>query len=466
MRNFEFRWKNFRAFEDTGWIKVRPITVLLGANATGKTSLIAPLLAMKQSLKSTDPSLHLMTKGELFNAGEYKDLICDHDVNRDLSFAIRFTPIKQKSNKQLKPIGAYAPNELSLVFSITNNSSTPLLKRYVVRDEYGRMLLDRTLLKTGKYSLKRFKLSTKEHSSTKEHNFMRDAIKEVAPEQFLFTQESVLRLFYKKRREKRREGKRIAHKTEFSKREDLYLSIASFVSAVTISLLSKIAYIGPLREYPRRLYELAGEHPLNVGRRGKSAPEIIFRHRKDKLLSEINNWISNFELGSILEPNKLTHDAFNITLRRTKTSPSINFADTGFGLSQILPLIVQGFFAKADSLIIAEQPEIHLNPKLQSLLADLFCDVASRDVGVLVETHSEYLVLRLRKLIAEGKIKSTDVALYYIEKQQDRSIIRNIPVQPNGHINSDDWPMGFFGESLRDAFALATAQAKIVKNVK
>jgi predicted ATPase len=141
-----------------------------------------------------------------------------------------------------------------------------------------------------------------------------------------------------------------------------------------------------------------------------------------------------------------------------------NYADTGFGVSQVLPLIVQGLYGDEDTMLIAEQPEIHLNPKLQALLADLFCDFASRKVNVLVETHSEHLLLRLRRLIAEGSIKSNQVALYYVERDKDKSLIREIPIKDNGHVEIKEWPRGFFQDSLRESIGLASAQSKKGKN--
>ncbi|MCH7825949.1 MAG: AAA family ATPase, partial [Acidobacteria bacterium] len=106
--------------------------------------------------------------------------------------------------------------------------------------------------------------------------------------------------------------------------------------------------------------------------------------------------MSRFGFGLHLKCRSLTEGAFTIVLTHKDTGTTSNLADTGFGLSQVLPLIVQGYYASKNSLIIAEQPEIHLNPKLQSLLADLFVAIAERRVGVLVETHSEHLLLRLR----------------------------------------------------------------------
>ncbi|RYZ75918.1 MAG: hypothetical protein EOP04_32710, partial [Proteobacteria bacterium] len=95
----------------------------------------------------------------------------------------------------------------------------------------------------------------------------------------------------------------------------------------------------------------------------------------------------------------------------------LDIADVGFGISQILPVIVQCFLSKTNSFTVIEQPEIHLHPKMQADLTDLFIEVLGdeKDKCLIVETHSEYLLNRLRLRIAQGKISRDDVAIYFVE---------------------------------------------------
>jgi len=141
-----------------------------------------------------------------------------------------------------------------------------------------------------------------------------------------------------------------------------------------------------------------------------------------------------------------------------------SIANAGFGASQVLPLILQAIVSPKRSITIAEQPEIHLNPKIQCELADLFVSMADKGQTIIAETHSEHLLLRLRRLIAEEKIDSENVAIYFVEKNGHDSVIKNIKLQENGHINQIDWPKDFFGESLKESLAMASEQAKRKKN--
>lgn len=90
--------------------------------------------------------------------------------------------------------------------------------------------------------------------------------------------------------------------------------------------------------------------------------------------------------------------------------------------------------------------------------------MANKGQIVIAETHSEHLLLRLRRLIAEGKIQSEDVAIYFVQKEDNNSVIKEIEIQSNGHIKPIDWPKDFFGESLKEALAIASEQSKRRKN--
>jgi predicted ATPase len=135
----------------------------------------------------------------------------------------------------------------------------------------------------------------------------------------------------------------------------------------------------------------------DVGTSGEFAPEILFRLRNTPFIKKVEEWLHRFDFSGEILVKSMGEGAFSLYVGKTRGGLSVNFADTGFGLSQVLPLIVQGFFSTGPSdLLVAEQPEIHLNPKLQSTLGDLFCAVAKGGSSILIETHSEHLVLRLQ----------------------------------------------------------------------
>ena len=144
----------------------------------------------------------------------------------------------------------------------------------------------------------------------------------------------------------------------------------------------------------------------------------------------VNNWLSKFGLKvDVSTIQDVVHQ-----LKIHQHTLDLDITDVGFGISQILPIIVQGFLSFKGSLTMVEQPEIHLHPKMQAELADLFIDIVNRKVEsqrknkkaldngqkyLLIETHSEYLLKRLMRRINEKVIASDQVAVYFIEPPKE-----------------------------------------------
>jgi predicted ATPase len=457
------RWENFRSFEDTGWLRIRPLTVLIGPNNSGKTAVLAPLLLLKQTLLSRDSGLGFRTNGDLVNAGSFRDLVFGHEKDRSLALSVRFHTHRPRAN--IKPVGAYPPGEAHFTFAADpQDPARTDLKKYEVFDIYGRRYLARVRLKSGRYSLLALppglpgRATRTRRRDTRLDRVFRERIGRDLPRNFLFSATDVLNSVVEATREDAARTKPLD--IEIPESAAMYLRVVAAVRGEMREVLDGVSYVGPLRERPLRLYQLSGELPPDVGIRGQFAPEILYRERAGELPGLVNDWLQRFDLAHSLRCAEVGTDAFSVLLRRTQRSPEVNLADTGFGVSQILPLIVEGLYGEGHTLTIAEQPEIHLNPRLQTRLADLFAAIVAEGRSVLVETHSEHLVLRLRRLVAEGDIPASDIALYYVEKTRDRSTIRDVQLKSNGHIEPTDWPAGFFEDALHEAMGLAAAQLR------
>lgn len=444
---FHFRWRNFRGFDDTGWIDVRPITILIGANNSGKTSLVRPLLLMKQTMESRDARIALKTSGPLADVGRFKDFVFAHDLNREVVFSLRLRgSASSNPPRRLKPPLRYPPEEVRIHFVSDSSPSGIKLNCLSFLDGYDRVLLVRQLHRDGHYSLK---------FPGKLKGVFRKIAAESRPAHFLFSGNDLLDGVI---RERAQRGKGHPVELAFSGSEADYLRALSYVSSHISNLMAHLSYIGPLREHPRRFYEGKEEVPATVGLRGEHAPEVLFLNKDSGFRDRVNHWLKHLGIARRIWPDRLRDNLFALKVVGRETKATVNFADTGFGLSQVLPLVVQAFHSPEKSIMFLEQPEIHLNPSLQSHLANLVAAIAESKRTVIVETHSEHLVLRLRALIAEEKVKPEDVALYYIERQRNRSVVRQIQIQRHGHIENEQWPKGFFEESLNEALRLARPQ--------
>ena len=179
--------------------------------------------------------------------------------------------------------------------------------------------------------------------------------------------------------------------------------LAKMVEESVSHELANLRYIGPLRERPRRMYLSTGETPREVGIAGELGPAVLWSASEAKQfdLSKLSEWCSSMGLAFELKLVRVPGGNFRILIVDLHTGVEVNLPDVGVGTSQLLPILIQGLIAPPGATFLLEQPEIHLHPKAQADLADFFIEVTKRGVGVIVETHSEHLITRLQRRIAE-----------------------------------------------------------------
>jgi predicted ATPase len=179
------------------------------------------------------------------------------------------------------------------------------------------------------------------------------------------------------------------------------------------------------------------------------------------LISEVGQWFQDHFDGWRLDVNKSNYPVLEIVLTK-ETKPSdfqVNIADVGQGMSQALPSVVRAFMNENDTLIVLEQPELHLHPAAHGDLAELYAQSSvSRKHTYLIETHSETFILRLRALIAKGLINHNDLLIYWIQDddKSEKSNLKEIKVDQLGEV--DYWPPGIFSESFEEVKSLGEAQ--------
>ena len=228
--------------------------------------------------------------------------------------------------------------------------------------------------------------------------------------------------------------------------------------------------IGPLREYPHRSYVWTGEQPDDVGRRGELAVPALLAARERQILIgggrgrrkrahrcarrhvvARTGLIHSSELKAIA-PNRKEYE---VRVRRTAGSPTVLITDVGFGVSQILPVLTLCYYAPEGATLILEQPEIHLHPSVQADLADVFVDACkTRGVQIIVESHSEHLLRRLQRRIAEEALNADDAALWFVSMSA-AEYIEPLDVDRFGNIRN--WPANFFGDELANLVAMTEA---------
>lgn len=237
-----------------------------------------------------------------------------------------------------------------------------------------------------------------------------------------------------------------------------------------------IRYLGPLRDSPRPVYQLeALESTTDVGYRGEHTAAVLdlnkTRHvtyyappsdnlsedyalkakrRRASLHDAVVSWL--VYLGVANEVETMDAGVYGNRLQ-VSTDPEGQLHDltnVGVGVSQVLPIVVMSLLAAPGSLLILEQPELHLHPKVQARLADFFLSLALQNKQTLLETHSEYLIDRLRLRIAlsdSDKVKSL-VNILFSEKKGKTSVLVPVEISEYGAITN--WPRDFFEQSQHE----------------
>ncbi len=209
--------------------------------------------------------------------------------------------------------------------------------------------------------------------------------------------------------------------------------------------------MGPFRRPPERWYIFRGTSPPDVGYQGDMLPDLLLR--QPELVENTNEWLKRLDIGYKLEMKPVKTDSgdlFEVRLIDTRRKKQVNVAlpDVGFGISQILPFVVQSLVSEK-RIISIEQPEVHVHPKLQADLGDLLVKAISRGNQFIIETHSEHLVLRLQRLVREKEIKPEDVSVIYVSRGLEGAKAERLRLDEEGDF-IDEWPNGFFPERLRE----------------
>lgn len=244
------------------------------------------------------------------------------------------------------------------------------------------------------------------------------------------------------------------------------LSLALTGSEIYRQLLQRLIYIGPLREFPLRYYIPETVPSGSVGKTGEFSPTLLFE--RPNLLASVNEWMERLGFDYRLHVGRLTamktdleEGVFALRLRKHDEEISASLVDVGFGVSQVLPIVTQCLLSIGSTICI-EQPEIHLHPALQAELGDLFIESAlgNRNNTLILETHSEHMILRILRRIRETNAKKgdlapritlDDVSLLYVDRTDTGATILPLRIDQHGRI-LDRVPGGFFEEGFKELF--------------
>lgn len=243
------------------------------------------------------------------------------------------------------------------------------------------------------------------------------------------------------------------------------VGMAGLVGDLLREHLESLVPLGPNRRAPERLYIFRGTAPRDVGYSGQFLTDLLFSDAS--IVDKTNQWMARLDIGYELQIERLgesVSDIYEVRLTDTKGAGTVKLSlpDVGFGVSQVLPIIVQILASKNRTMLI-EQPELHIHPRLQADLADLLiAGIRSpHNHQFIIETHSEHLVLRLLRRIRETynnqleddglSLRPEDISVLYVSHGDNGAKIRRLRVNEEGDF-IDNWPHGFFDERAKELF--------------
>lgn len=240
-------------------------------------------------------------------------------------------------------------------------------------------------------------------------------------------------------------------------------------------LARQVQYLGPLRDEPRVVWTQWNEQAtgLPVGSRGEYSAAVLARRANRKisyvttdrqsahapLNDAVNDWLSYLEIGESVAAR--SRGKLGVGVEVKMGGRPRDLTSVGVGVSQALPLIVALLTVPLGSIFLVEQPELHLHPAVQARLAD-FLVTARPDLAVVVETHSEAFLTRIRRRVAEEKVQADRVRIVFMENGGSGAETRSLALSEYGDLS--EWPSGFISGDDDDTRAILQANLNRVRN--
>lgn len=383
-------------------IEIRPLTILAGANSSGKSSMMQPLLLLKQTLEAPyDPGALLI------NGPNVKFTSMDQMLARNANFGTAGAIL----------IGLNAPDcgDLRLVF-IRNTKREIDVHHMVFTGADFKYQIERSM-----------------------------------------TPEEIGALLFKDNEDRTRYELSISRDRCFLSAAAKSFGISHQLRAADkySPLIQTTIHIPGLRGHPERVYAVSSFGALFPGTFESYTASVIanWTEKSDTRLSHLGDDLGFLGLTSKVQASLINDAQVEIKVARLPRSSRqatrdlVSIADVGFGVSQTLPVVVALLAAEPGQLVYLEQPEIHLHPRAQVAMAQLLANAANRGVRVVAETHSSLLLLGIQSLVAEGKIAPDKVILHWFERNDEGATdIRTAELDEAGRFG--DWPEDFHDVSL------------------
>ncbi|MBY4383858.1 ATP-binding protein [Rhodococcus fascians] len=395
--------RDFKAFHFAE-IELRPLTVFVGENNSGKSSITAAIKLLAQTIQNPDSTIPALFSGPFGDYGSYRDIV--HNNHRARPFEISIT------------VPSRGTLDLRSARRRTAGSDVCLRSEFKYRTGRRETVLQSSTLSVDGRSIIGME---RKKDADRPSVTMLDGKPVLADDRtalrgFLMTRNFIPRL-------------RPYAVSEESTSAELYRTIRKLdrlirVSANSIdSALASVESIGSMRVVPERTFVHSGVRNRRIGSAGENWGTLLAlgmsARSKDSYVDKVSAWLRSSGIAESIEVSWLSDRHFEILIQHPITREKENVFDVGRGTSHVLPVILGGYRLPRGSTYLVEEPESHLHPRAQAALGDFFADLIEQDVQAIVETHSEYLLMRLQQHVAAGRIDPSSISIYYVNAEPD-----------------------------------------------
>jgi predicted ATPase len=483
----QVHFESFKAFEQRVQVNLNPVTIIAGINSGGKTSIIQSLLLARQTLitpyrQTIEDALKYDNE---FGFSSFNELIFGKPTHYQKGILLGFTvqiklhalepffPKLSKSFNWLQDLDSLISVDLNIQFNYNHNQKIVVASQIEMQarrhtDDHGPSLIFE--LDDETWQLKQLKIGDNPQEINND-KWINPVERRISVDRFI----PVLK------------GQPV-WTADMPKSEQLFYGLFRSIFMPALALLreeleKRLFYVGPLRSAPQRHYLRQSVVGLDVGTSGEMAVQLLYENWDLKVnFVSLPDKLENFRpalaqpttmalkdairealkllgMEQVLKVNKQGESYEALLNLLSKPQTYVSIAEVGFGVSQILPIIAVSLLSPVDSLLIFEQPEIHLHPRAQAGLGELFLCLARTGRRVLVETHSDHLINRLRRRVAEDESNNFEnwVNILFVHPPENGqgAIVEKGRIDKYGQI--ENWPPSFLAESAFDARAILLA---------
>jgi predicted ATPase len=415
--------ENFKGIRERQEFPIRPLTIFCGPNSSGKSSCIHALAALAQTTKLSASQMPIILDDEFaqVHLGRFLDVIHSKTLRDALSIGISVDEPESIVARKEDDVPK-SPPRVHAEFDFRAQSATQ------------EVYIQSAMLSVADSEY----LFTRKNVSTPEYAISAKGRK------LPFTASPTGRFGLQIRLSFGKNGQ--PHDEEIA----AYITNENVNRSLSIEL-KRTLYLGPFRQGPLRKYPTRGSQPAEVGAAGESAVtmlanEFVRSKTKHPNLAKVSAWISQLGLGKKLQVSPVAKtDLVDVSVMMSDGA-ELPLPDLGYGVSQVLPVLVQCAFAPKGSTLLFEQPELHLHDGAAKNLASVFVDVIrEKGVHIVAETHSRNLFLEVMREVKAGRLKPEQVVLYDVSRVDGRSVFRevNIQMDADGHCEADHpWARG------------------------